>query len=126
MVKKTDFNSKIREVESTIPSITALTTNSALTAVGNKIPDVTNLVTKTDYDAGLQKISDRVTSNKSKHLLVENELKKFEEFDAAYFRSKNYSDGNDGTKNYLVFQTISKILAITYLYENQKAYLIIP
>ena len=35
-----------------------------------------NLVTKTDFDTRLQDISKRITSNKSKHLLVENELKK--------------------------------------------------
>ena len=33
-------------------------------------------MTKTNFDAELKKISERVTSNKSKHLLVENELKK--------------------------------------------------
>ena len=60
-------------MEDKIPSITGLA--SALTAVGNKIPDVTSLVTKTDFDAKLNGISDRVTLNKSKHLLVENELK---------------------------------------------------
>ena len=47
------------------------------------------LVTKVDFDARLKKISDRVISNKSKHLLVENELKKLEKFDAVYFRGKN-------------------------------------
>ena len=60
-------------MEDKIPSITGLA--SVLTAVENKIPDVTSLVTKTDFDAKLKGISDRVTLNKSKHLLVENELK---------------------------------------------------
>ena len=45
----------------------------------------------------------KINSNKTKHLLVENEFKKLEKFDAAYFRVKNYFDG-DGTQNYLVFQ----------------------
>ena len=31
-----------------------------------------DLVTKTDFDAKLKGISDRVTKNKSKHLIVEN------------------------------------------------------
>ena len=56
--------------------ITGLATNSALIAVENKIHDVTSLVTKTDFDAKLKGIIDSVTKNKSKHLLVENELKK--------------------------------------------------
>ena len=45
-VKKTDYNTKISETESKIPSISGLTTNSALTAVENKIPDVSSLVKK--------------------------------------------------------------------------------
>ena len=94
-VKKTYFNSKITEVEGKIPSTSGLATKSALTAVENKIPDVsglatasaltavenkipdaTNLVTKTDFDAKLKNIDDRVTKNKSKDLLLDNELKK--------------------------------------------------
>ena len=36
-----------------------------------------NLVTKTDFDTELTSLNEKVTSNKSKHLLIENELKKF-------------------------------------------------
>ena len=51
-LKKTDFNTKVTEIESKIPSISglALPNNSALTAVENKIPDVSSLVKKTDYN----------------------------------------------------------------------------
>ena len=76
MKKRTDFNSKITEVERKIPSISGQATNSALTAVENKIPKVTSLVTKTDFDAKFKAISDRVTKNKTKDLLLDNELKK--------------------------------------------------
>ena len=72
-LEKTDFDSKVTEVEGKIPNINGLATNSALTTV--KIPDVTNLVGKTDFDAKLKNISDRVTKNKSKDLLLDNELK---------------------------------------------------
>ena len=89
MVKKTDLNSKISEVESKIPSITNLATSSALTAVENKIP-VSSLIKKRDFDAKLKTISDRVTKYKSKHLLAENELKKLNAFDLSYSRGKNY------------------------------------
>ena len=89
MVKKTDFNTKVTEIE-------------------GKISDVSNLVINTDFDNRLKKIIDRVTKNKSKHLLVENELKKLEKFDAAYFRGKSYSNGNDGSQNPLVFQVGEK------------------
>ena len=104
LVKNTDFNTKITEVEGKIPNISGLATSSALTAVENKIPDVSSLattsalttvenkipdiiglVTKTDFDAKLKAISDRVTKNKSKHLLVENELKKLKAPALSYF-----------------------------------------
>ena len=76
LVEKTDFNSKISEVAGKIPSITGLATNSALTAVKNNIPDVSIFVKKTNLDTELKKTSDRVTSNKSRYLQIENELKK--------------------------------------------------
>ena len=46
MIKKADLNAKITEIESKIPSITNLATNSALTAAKDKIPDVSGLVKK--------------------------------------------------------------------------------
>ena len=45
-------------------------------------------------------------------MLVETELKT-RKIDAAYFRDKNYFDGNDGTENYLVFQTMCKYFEST-------------
>ena len=67
---------ELTAVEKKIPDVSGLATASALTAVENKIPDITSLITKTDFDAKLKKISDRVTNNKSKILLLDNELKK--------------------------------------------------
>ena len=103
LVKTTDFNSKISEVEGKIPSIIDLATNSTSTAVKNKIPDVSSLVKKKNVDTELKKISDRVT----RHLQIENELKKFQKFDAAYFRGKSHFE-EDGTQKYLVFQPLYK------------------
>ena len=40
------------------------------------MPDITSLITKTDIDAKLKDISYRVSNNKSKNLLFDNELKK--------------------------------------------------
>ena len=45
--------------------------------------------------------------NKTKHLLVENETKKLNNFDTAYFRGKNYF-GDDGIQSYLVFEPINR------------------
>ena len=64
----------------------------------------TDLLRTPEFDFKLKDISERVTLNKSKLLLVENELKNLEKFDAAYFKGKHYFDGSDGTQNYLVFQ----------------------
>ena len=68
-----------------------------------------NLITKTDFDAKLSSLNRKITSNKSKHLLVENELKKLKTFDSSYFRGKNYFE-EDGAQNYLVFQPMYKYL----------------
>ena len=50
LVKKADFNAKVTQIESKIPSISGLVTNSVLTAVENKTSDVISLVKKTDYN----------------------------------------------------------------------------
>ena len=68
--------SALTAVENKIPDVNRLATKTALTSVENKIPNVTDLITKTDFDAKLRDISDRVTKNKSKDLLLDNELKK--------------------------------------------------
>ena len=72
LVSKTELT----DVENKIPDVSGLATASALTAVENKIRDITSLITKTDFDAKSKNISDRITNNKSKDLLLDNELKK--------------------------------------------------
>ena len=82
LVKKIDYNTKISDVEKkitdhnhdkyiTTPDFNRLTTENFKARLAQA-----NLITKRDLDTELKKISDRVTSNNSKHLLVENELKK--------------------------------------------------
>ena len=81
-LKKTDFNTKVTEIEGKIPDVSNLVKktdfNTKVIEIEGKIPDVSNLVKNTDFDTRLKKISDRVTKNESKHLLVDNELKKIE------------------------------------------------
>ena len=48
----------------------------------------------------------KINSNKTKHLLVENELKKLQTFDSSYFRGKSHFVDNDGTQDCFVFQPI--------------------
>ena len=62
-------------------------------------------MTKTDFDAKLSSLNIKITSNKSKHLLAENELKELKTFDSSYFIGKSHFE-EDGTKNWLVFQPI--------------------
>ena len=69
-------------------------------------------MTKTDFDAKLSSLNWKIITNKSKHLLVENELKKLKTFDSSYFRAKSHFVGNDGTENYLVFQPISRCFKV--------------
>ena len=46
LANKADYDAKISQIESKVPSITGLVTTSPLTAVENKIPDVSKLVKK--------------------------------------------------------------------------------
>ena len=73
-----------------------------------------NLITKTDFDAKFSDLNRKITKNKSKHLLVENELNKLNTFYSRYFHGKNYFD-EDGTQNYYIFQPISKYLKVAYV-----------
>ena len=151
LAKKTDYNTKITEIENKIASISGLITNSALPVVEDKIPNVSNLVkkteyetkiteieknltdhiydkyitspefnnlaarvftarltpanwiTKTDFDNKLKSLNQNSNSNRTKYLLVENELKKLQTFDSIYFRGKSHFE-EDGAQNYLVLQ----------------------
>ena len=46
------------------------------------------MVTKTDFDVKLSSLDRKLTSNKSKHLLVENELKELKTFNWIYIFGK--------------------------------------
>ena len=83
--------------------ITAPEFNTLATDVFNARLAQANLITKTDLDAKLSSLNRKITANKSKHLLVENELKKLKTFDSSYFIGKSHFE-EDGTQNYLVFQ----------------------
>ena len=73
----------------------------------------THLITKTHFDAKLSSLNKKITKNKRKHLLVENELKKLKTFDLGYFIGNLLSHfDEDGTQNYLVFQPIVRYFKV--------------
>ena len=95
LVKKTDYNTKINEIENKITTdhdhnkyITTQEFNkltsenfSARLAPANLASknDIPNFVKMTDFDDKLKNLNKNVTSNKTKHVLVENELNELTE-----------------------------------------------
>ena len=65
------------------------------------------MITKTDFDAKLSSLNRKIIQNKTKHLLVENELNKLKNFDLSYFIGKSHFEEDD-TQNYLVFQPMCR------------------
>ena len=59
----------------------------------------------------MSSLNKKITKNNSKHLLVENELKKLKTFDLSYFIGKSHF-AEDGTQNYLVFQPLNKYFKV--------------
>ena len=63
LLKKTNCNSKITELENKIPDISSLATKTALTATKNKIPSANNLVKKTDYNTKITDIENELNNH---------------------------------------------------------------
>ena len=109
LVKKADYNTKISELEKKLTDhnhdkyITTPQFNTLTASVFNAGLAQANLIAKTDFGAKLSSLNRKITSNKTKHLFVENELKKLKTFDSHYFIGKSHYD-EDGSQNYLVFQ----------------------
>ena len=109
LVTKTNYETKIREIEGKI-------NNCVTTTLLNTL--LKNYVGETKFNTELKKVCDRVSSNKTKYLLLENEIKKLEKVDAAYFTGKNYFTVEDGTQNDLVFQVSQKYFDSTWVQEG--------
>ena len=109
LVKKTDYNTKITDIENKVTNydhdkyIDTSEFNTLAANAFNARLGQPNLITKTDFDAKLSSLNRKITKNKSKHLLVENELNKLRTFDSRYFIGKSHF-GEDGAQNYLLFQ----------------------
>ena len=113
LVKKIDYDTKITEIGKKLADhnhdkyITTPGFNTLAADVFNARLAQASLITKADFDAKLSSLNRKITSNKSKHLLVENELKKLKTFDSSYFIGKSHFE-EDGIQNYLVFQPINR------------------
>ena len=119
--KKTDYNTKVTEIENKLivhnhdKYIDTQEFNKLAANVFNGRVAQAKLITKTEFDSKLSSLNRKITSNKTKHLLVENELNKIKTFDSSYFTGKSHFE-EDGVQNCLVFQPIVryfKVNAIT-------------
>ena len=76
LATKTILNTNINEVKTEIPSISGLATAFALAAVENEIPNVSNLVKKSDYDTKINKIEKKITDHKHDKYITTPEFNK--------------------------------------------------
>ena len=84
-VIKTNYNTKITELENKIPDISNLATKAALTAVENKIPSASNLVTKTDYNTKTSDIENKLNNhNHAKYI----DISKFNTLATNFFHAR--------------------------------------
>ena len=117
MVRKTDYDTKVTEIENKLNNhnhdkyITTPEFNTLAADFFNARLSQANLVAKADFHDKLWSLNKRVTKNKTKHILVENELKKLKAFHLSYFIGKSHLE-EDGTQSYLVFQPLNKYFKI--------------
>ena len=82
LVKKTDYNTKVTKIESKLINynhekyIDISNFNKLAADVFNARLAQANVITKTDFDAKLSSLNRKIMKDKTKHLLVQIELKK--------------------------------------------------
>ena len=111
LVNKTNYSTKITEIENKLTDhnhdkyIDSQEFNNLAADVFNAKLAQASLITKTEFDAKYSNLNRKITKNKSKHLLVENDLKKLKTCDLSYFIGKSHFE-EDCVQNYLIFQPI--------------------
>ena len=95
MIKRTDHNTKIIEIENKLNHnhdkyITTPEFNTLAADVFNATIAQANLIAKTDLDAKLSSLNRKITQNKTKYLLVENELKQLKTFDQTLYWQESF------------------------------------
>ena len=94
LVQKIDYNTKITETDNNLNNhnhdkyIDTQEYNKLDADVFNVRIAEEKLITKTDFDAKLSSLNKKNTSNKTKHLLFENELNELKTFDSSYLSVK--------------------------------------
>ena len=82
LVRKTDYNTKTTEIEKKLTDhnhdkhITTSESYKLTAEVFDARIAGANLLATTDFDTKLKSLNQKINSNKTKHMLVENELKK--------------------------------------------------
>ena len=94
MVKKTDDNTKITDIENILNNynhdkyVATSEFNTLAADVFNARLERANLITKTGFDAKLLSFNIKITANKTKYFLNDNDL--------SYYRDKQYFDEGSG------------------------------
>ena len=106
LVKKTDYNTKITDIENTFNNhnhdkyVVTSEFNTLAANVFNARLAQANLRKKTVFDAKLSSLKRKITANKTKLLLNDNDL--------SYYRGKQFFDEGSGKENCLVFLPMGK------------------
>ena len=106
LVKKTDYNTKITDIQNKLNNhnhdkyVATSEFNTLAANVFNARLAKANLITKTDFDAKLSSLTRKITANKTKHFLNDNDL--------ICYRGKQDFDEGSGKQNYLVFLPMRK------------------
>ena len=67
---------------------------------------------KANFDNTVSSLDSKIAVNKTKNQSIENQLKKLKTFHSGFFIGKSYFVDNDGTENYLVFQSIHRYFTV--------------
>ena len=106
LVKETDYNTKITNIENKLNNhnhdkyVATSEFNTFAADVFNARLAKANLITKTDFDAKLSRLNRKITANKTRHFLNDNDL--------SYYRGKQYFGEGSGKQNYLVYLPLRK------------------
>ena len=110
LVKKIGYNTKVTDIKNILNNqnhdkyVATSEFNTLAANVFNARLAQANLITKTDFDATLSSLNRKITANKTKHFLNDNNL--------SYNRGKQYFDEGSGKQNYLVFLPMGKYLKL--------------